>query len=209
MRELLSFATFVGMLLSLGLCTSDARPVVINEMQVFPIGWTSEGQISRAISNVKFDPIASYRVDGNEVLFFAPFSGRLQEDEDRFVLEGNAVRVVYPKKENATVIRIGDVTKGEPTVRYLKAEAQTFIFFLRNLDSPSPNIGFENGALDVTTSRSIKVFSLTSGTLLITPKLFDEDTNFILSIMGDLFQVTYMGITNVFCSNSSTVSHRN
>ena len=31
MRELLSFATFVGMLLSLGLCTSDARPVVINE----------------------------------------------------------------------------------------------------------------------------------------------------------------------------------
>ena len=47
---------------------------------------------------------------------------------------------------------------------------------------------------------------LTSGTLLITPKLFDEDTNFILSIMGDLFQVTYMGITNVFVENSSTVS---
>jgi hypothetical protein len=178
-------------------------PVVIDQLQVFPIGWMSEGEVSKAKNAVRFEAGANFRIDNTDVLFVAPFPGRLSDADENYVLEGRSVRALYPKRQNASAT-LGEVKRGEPIVRYRDAVGQTFLFFLRHLDLPA-SVGFADGVLNATTNGPLGVFSLTSGDLQIVPIAFADETVTQVLLIGDSMLVSYTGLTGPFTSNRSSV----
>jgi hypothetical protein len=144
--------------------------LVSHEIAIFPAGWDSEEQIQNALSGINTDLIRLRRT-GDSLEVLAPFGGSLRRRGEYYSLRGSKLEIEYPRVPDSTAQDKETVNEGDTIIRYNIAEEASFLFLLRNSDSPIPRLQFEGGQLKIYSysDEHQGVYAISSGEVVIFP----------------------------------------
>ena len=145
------------------------------------------------------------QLKGAMSFFLLPFQVLSSKNQMHLYWKGIQTRVVYPLTGTVSITKSNKLEKGDPIVRYKDAAGDTFLFLLENSTLGSQFINFENGEFDFSTNQPFKVFSIWPGVVEIHRRIFEDDESRTLSVNGDQYDVTYMGVRDLLVSDGSRI----
>ena len=128
--------------------------------------------------------------------FLRPSLDRSRKRRKRSCLKASPCVCSTRRSMSTAEIRRGQTAKGQAILRYAAARQVTFAFCLRNPASLSAGVDLEGGVLRAPSTEPTSVFALTSGRVIVS-RAFEEDPDRVLILVGDSFQVFYLGIVEL------------